>query len=208
MKTHNITWEWAHNNYCTYLNSHLLGALCEYVLQLPRSRLKLIPFLASPPEHASCCHVQPSILLFISVGRVSHLTPSCCLGGFSLLTKVQVNNITSLLDTHMCTYVYTSHQHYCSSLLSTHLPFFLAGWLIQVLPVWHNTYFLYGQNPPSPWIPSPIAHLKMPLQLPINWSAQLHTFALIQNVFRECIFRQQGPHFYRQRRPDLPVRFR
>jgi hypothetical protein len=29
----------------------------------------------------------------------------------------------------MCTLVYTSHQHYYSSLLSTHLPFFLAGWL-------------------------------------------------------------------------------
>jgi hypothetical protein len=34
----------------------------------------------------------------------------------------------------MCTHVYTSHRHYYSPLLSTHLPF-LAGWLIPTLPV-------------------------------------------------------------------------
>ncbi len=34
----------------------------------------------------------------------------------------------------MCTHVYTSHRHYYSSLLSTHLPFFLAGWLNPTLP--------------------------------------------------------------------------
>jgi hypothetical protein len=38
----------------------------------------------------------------------------------------------------MCTHVYTSHQHYYSSLPSTRLPFFLAGWLILTLPVGYN----------------------------------------------------------------------
>jgi hypothetical protein len=42
----------------------------------PRSRLKLSPILASPYEHASCCHAQPSIFLFIATGQVSHLAPS------------------------------------------------------------------------------------------------------------------------------------
>ncbi len=42
----------------------------------PRSRLKLSPILASPYEHASCCHAQPSILLFIATIQVSHLAPS------------------------------------------------------------------------------------------------------------------------------------
>ncbi len=72
----------------------------------PRSRLRLSTFLASPFEHASCCHVQPGILLFISVGRVSHLTPSCYLGGFSLM-YVQVNNITTLHN--ICALMYIHH---------------------------------------------------------------------------------------------------
>jgi hypothetical protein len=35
----------------------------------------------------------------------------------------------------MCTHVYTSHWRYNFLLLSTRLPFFLAGWLILALPV-------------------------------------------------------------------------
>ncbi len=42
----------------------------------PCSELKLNPSLASPYEHASCCHAQPSILLFIATVQVSHLAPS------------------------------------------------------------------------------------------------------------------------------------
>ncbi len=41
--------------------------------------LKHLPntsFMASSYEHASCCHAQPSILLFIATVQVSHLAPS------------------------------------------------------------------------------------------------------------------------------------
>ncbi len=92
----------------------------------PRSRLRLILLLASLSEHASCCHVQPSILLFISVGQVSHLTPSLLSGW--LLTNVQENNITTLHDTHA--HIYTSHRHYYSSSFFLHFfhSFWQAGW--------------------------------------------------------------------------------
>jgi hypothetical protein len=66
----------------------------------PRCRLGLRLLLVSLSEHASCYHAQPSILLFISMGRVSHLTPSLLSGW--LLTEV--NNITTLHDTHGHTY--------------------------------------------------------------------------------------------------------
>jgi hypothetical protein len=48
---------------------------------------------------------------------------------------------------HLSTHVYTSH--YYSSLLSTHLPFFLAGWLIPTLPVGHTTTVLVWSLPPQ-----------------------------------------------------------
>jgi hypothetical protein len=54
------------------------------VAQSSRHRLLLV----SLPEHASCCHAQPSILLFISMGQVSHPTPSLLSGW--LLTNAQV----------------------------------------------------------------------------------------------------------------------
>jgi hypothetical protein len=63
-----------------------------------RCRLRLNLLLVSLSEHASCYHAQPSILLFISMGRVSHLTPSVLSGW--LLTNRQVNNITTLHNTH------------------------------------------------------------------------------------------------------------
>jgi hypothetical protein len=43
----------------------------------------------------------------------------------------------------MCTHVYTLHRHYYSSLLSTHLPFSLAGWLILTHPVSYMKFELY-----------------------------------------------------------------
>ncbi len=52
----------------------------------PQSRLRLSLLLASLSEHACCCHVQPSILLFISMDQVSHLTSSLLSGW--LLTKM------------------------------------------------------------------------------------------------------------------------
>jgi hypothetical protein len=70
----------------------------------PCSRLRLSFLLASLSEYAYCCHVQPSILLFISMGRVSHLMPSLLSGW--LLTNVQVNNITTLHDTHGHIYIH------------------------------------------------------------------------------------------------------
>ncbi len=91
----------------------------------PCSRLKLSPTLASPYDHASCCHDQPSILLFIAKGQVSHLVPSAIWVASHQCTSKHHNNATR----HMCTHAYTSHQHYYSSFLSTHLPYFLAGWM-------------------------------------------------------------------------------
>jgi hypothetical protein len=85
----------------------------------PRCRLRLSLLLVSLTEHASCCHAQPSILLFISMGRVSHLTPS--LLSWWLLTNVQVNIITLLYDTHGHIYItlallFFSYSYTCSTL--------------------------------------------------------------------------------------------
>ncbi len=64
-------------NYCTYLNSGLLEAPCEYVLHGLVPGLNWAP---SWPLHMSMYFVttvpQPSILLFIVMGQVSHLAPS------------------------------------------------------------------------------------------------------------------------------------
>ncbi len=49
-------------------------------------------------------NAQPSILLFISMGRVSHLTPSLLSGW--LLTNVQVTNVTIIHDTHGHIYIH------------------------------------------------------------------------------------------------------
>jgi hypothetical protein len=69
----------------------------------PRCRSRLSLLLVSLSEHTSCYHAQPSILLFISVGWVSHLMPSLLSGW--LLTNVQVNNIIMLHNTHGHTYI-------------------------------------------------------------------------------------------------------
>ncbi len=63
MKTHCIVQGQAHNNYCTYLNSHLLGAPREYVLHGLVSGLDCVSLrLPSPsillvamPNPVSCC---------------------------------------------------------------------------------------------------------------------------------------------------------
>jgi hypothetical protein len=67
-------------------------------------------------------------LLFVPMDWVSHLTPS--LLSRQLLTNVQVNNITTLHDTHKHTYIHTSHRHYysSSSLLDFFHPSWQAGW--------------------------------------------------------------------------------
>jgi hypothetical protein len=45
-------------------------------------------------------------------------------------------------STYMHTFIYI--RHYYSSLLSTHLPFFLAGWLVPTLPIRHSTILQIG----------------------------------------------------------------
>ncbi len=99
----------------------------------PRCRHRLSLLLVSLSEHASCYHAQPSILLFISLGQVSHLTPSLLSGW--LLTNVQVNNIIMLHDTHGHIYIH----HIGITILLFFLHFFHSLWLVQTLPVWHST---------------------------------------------------------------------
>jgi hypothetical protein len=99
----------------------------------PRCRLRLSLLQVSSSVRASCYHAHPNILLFIFLGWVSHLMPSLLSGW--LLTNVQVNGIIKLHNTHKHSYIYASHRHYYSSLLLTLLPLFLAGWLLQTLPV-------------------------------------------------------------------------
>jgi hypothetical protein len=88
----------------------------------PCCRLRLSLLRDSLSEHASCYHAQPSILLFISVGQVSHLTPSLLSGW--LLTNVQVNNITTLHDTHGHTYIH----HIGITILLSSVHFFYSSW--------------------------------------------------------------------------------
>ncbi len=60
----------------------------------PCSRLKLSPILASAYEHASCCHAQPSILLFIATGQISHLALSAIWVASHSCTSKHYNNAT------------------------------------------------------------------------------------------------------------------
>jgi hypothetical protein len=70
----------------------------------PPSRLRLSLLLVSLSECISCYHVQPSILLLILTDRFSHLTPSLLSGW--LLTDIQVNNLTTLHNTHGHIYIH------------------------------------------------------------------------------------------------------
>ncbi len=85
----------------------------------PRCRLRLSLILVSLTHHASCCHAHPSILLFISMGQVSHLAPFLLSGW--LLTNVQVNNITTLHDTHGHIYITSALLFFSSSYTSSAL---------------------------------------------------------------------------------------
>ncbi len=73
-------------------------------LSWPRSRLGLSLLLVFLSECISCLLCPSRILLFVPTDRVSHLYPSSLSGG--LLTNVQVNNITTLHDTHGHTYIH------------------------------------------------------------------------------------------------------
>jgi hypothetical protein len=88
----------------------------------PHCRLRLSLLLVSLSKHASWYHAQPSILLFISMGQVSHLMPSLLSGW--LLTSIQVNNIITLYDTHGHTYIH----HMRITILLFFLYFFHFPW--------------------------------------------------------------------------------
>jgi hypothetical protein len=97
----------------------LLSAPREYVLYGLVPGLVWLSFW--PPSPSMPCHVQPSILLFISMYQISHLTPSLLSGW--LLTNVQVNNITTLHDTHEHMYIH----HIGITIL---LPFYTSSTLL------------------------------------------------------------------------------
>jgi hypothetical protein len=88
----------------TYLNSHLLGAPREYVPHGLDPGLDWASCWSSFPCVFLVCPGPSSILLFALTDRVAHLTPS--LLPRRLLTNVQVNNITTLHDTHGHTYIH------------------------------------------------------------------------------------------------------
>jgi hypothetical protein len=120
---------------CTYLNSHLLEAPPKYVLHGPNPGLDWASFWSPSSNVFLVCYGPFSILLFVSTDWVSHPIPS--LLSRRLLTNVQVNNITTLHDTHG----HTNIHHIGITIL---LPFYtsstlLDSRLVQTLPIWHNT---------------------------------------------------------------------
>ncbi len=119
---------------CTYLNSHLLEAPREYILHGSDPGLDWASFWSPSSNVFLVCYGPSSLLLFVSTDRVSHPIHSLLSGRF--LTNLQVNNIT-LHDTHWHTNIH--HISHTILLPFTLLPLFLAGWLVQTLPVWHNT---------------------------------------------------------------------
>ncbi len=66
--THDNTWKWAYNNYCTYLNSHLLEAPREYVLHGLVPGLNFAPFW--PPPLSMHLVAMPSPVSFCLLQRV------------------------------------------------------------------------------------------------------------------------------------------
>ncbi len=120
--------------FCTYLNSHLLGAPREYVLHglnpelnwgshRPASWVFFLCVLAHP---ASWCLLQ--CLKF-------HAHPSLLAGQFN--TDIQVNNTAM---PHFGTHIHTSTSQCYYSFSSLYFFHSLgqAGWLAQTLPVWHK----------------------------------------------------------------------
>ncbi len=119
---------------CTYLNSHLLEAPHEYVLHSLDPGLDWASFWSPSPNVFLVCYGPSSILLFESTDRVLHPTPS--LLPRQLLTNVQVNNITTLHDTHGHTNI---HHISITILLSFYTSSILLGRrAVQTLPVWHS----------------------------------------------------------------------
>jgi hypothetical protein len=106
---------------CTYLNSHLLEAPCEYILHGLDQGLDRASFWSPSPNVFLVCHGSSSILLFVPRARVSHLTLSLLTGW--LLTNVQVNKITTLHDQHVHTYIH----HIGITIL---LPFYTSSTLL------------------------------------------------------------------------------
>jgi hypothetical protein len=116
---------------CTYLNSHHLGVPREYVLHGLDPGLDWASFWPSTP-HAFHVATPRSVSWCLSQRDwVSHLSQS--LLSRWLLTNVQVNNTTTLYDTHGHEYI---HHIGNTILLSSFLLFFLnffhlswqAGW--------------------------------------------------------------------------------
>ncbi len=111
----------------------------------PRSKLRLSPTLVSPHKHATCCHAQPGIKLFITPVQVS---PQHLLLSGWLLTNVQANIRTTLHDTgHTCIYS-TTHILSITNciLLSTLLQFSRAGWLFSISSVLYSRYLVFVRN--------------------------------------------------------------
>ncbi len=105
---------------CTYLNSHLLAAPREYVHHGLVAGLDWASFWSlSPSMHPVAMPNPVSCYLHISMGRVSLLTPSLLSGW--LLTNVQVNNITTLHNTHEHIYITSALLFFSSSYTSSTL---------------------------------------------------------------------------------------
>jgi hypothetical protein len=115
-----------HENEHTVITVHTWTAIfLEHLVNtsfLPRSRLELSPFLASPSEHASCCHAQPSI--FAVYLSWSSFTPNAFLLSRWLLANVWVNYITTLHD--ICAHMYI--HHISITILLSFLHIFHSSW--------------------------------------------------------------------------------
>ncbi len=103
---------------CTYLNTEQPSS-CSTSRIRARCKLRLSLLLVSLTGHAFCCHAQPSILLFISNG--SDFTPHAFLVSGWFLTNVQVNNITTLHDTHGHIYITSALLFFSSPCTSSTL---------------------------------------------------------------------------------------
>ncbi len=111
------------------LGTPLLHGLIPGLNWAPFWPLPMSMHLVAMPGPVSCFLLQ----------RVGFHTLRLLLSGW-LLTNVQVN-ITTMLH-GICAHMYSSHQHYYSSLLPTHLPFFLAGWLTPTHRVGYKYIYL------------------------------------------------------------------
>ncbi len=112
----------------------------------PRSGHRLNPILASPYEHASCCHAQPSIQPFMTAVQVS---PQRLLLSGWLLTNVQVNITTMLHDTgHTCIYITLAFTYSCSSFYTSSIFLGRLAVLHSLCPLQYSTINSNHINPP------------------------------------------------------------